>query len=40
MMFMSVDFPEPDDPITATKSRSSTASETSRIACTSTSPIR
>ncbi len=40
MMFISVDFPEPEDPITATKSRSSTANDTSRSACTSTSPIR
>src|SRR3569623_1532529 len=39
MMFISVDLPDPDAPITATKSRASTANDTSRRARTSTSPI-
>ncbi len=38
-MFISVDLPEPDGPITATDSPSEMVSETSRSACTSTSPI-
>jgi hypothetical protein len=37
---MRVDLPEPDGPITATDSPSLMVSETSRKACTSTSPIR
>src|SRR3569623_229923 len=39
MMFINVDLPDPDAPITATKSRGSTANDTSRSARTSTSPI-
>ncbi len=39
-MFIRVDLPEPDGPITATDSPSLMVSETSRRAWTSTSPIR
>ena len=39
MMFISVDLPDPEAPMIATKSPRSTTSETPRSACTSTSPI-
>jgi hypothetical protein len=40
MTFISVDLPEPEEPITATKSPSSMVSETPANACTSMSPMR
>ena len=39
MMFIIVDFPDPDAPMIATKSPRSTTSVTPRSAKTSTSPI-
>ncbi len=39
-MFISVDLPEPEAPMIATKSPRSTVSETPRSATTSISPIR
>ncbi len=40
MMFIMVDFPEPDAPMMATKSPRSTVMDTPCRACTSTSPSR
>ena len=39
MMFMSVDFPEPDAPMMATNSPRETRSETPRVAYTSLPPM-
>ena len=39
MTFSSVVFPQPDGPTTQTNSRSSTANETSPIACVAFSPL-
>ena len=39
MMFIIVDLPEPDAPMIATKSRSTTSRLTPRSACTAASPV-
>ena len=40
MMFISVDLPDPDGPMTATNSPAAMSTLTPRNACTSTSPMR